>query len=338
MNVTIKDVAREANVSVATVSRVLNEKKNVSAESAEAVKRAVEKLGYSPNFLGRDLRKSETKRILAIIASTEQTFYNDVLRGMQDAASAQGYDVLIATSANDPEREMHLLGMMFSRAVDAAVLLAPKLDTETIVDLASRYKLAVCLERVDAQGLLCVTINNERAAFDATSYLIGKGRHRIGLITTKIRSQSSIDRENGYRKALRANNIPFLPELVYAGDYDAESGTKGCDYFLNLPRRPDAVFSISDTISIGAMAHAVQNNILIGTEMLFFGFDNIGYSHMFIPKLSTVDQSCYLQGKTVVEKLLSNIKNDKPDTGTYMLPHTLILRESTGDAAAANRR
>ena len=113
LSVTIKDVAKAANVSVATVSRVLNKKSNVSEEAVEAVNNAVKSLGYSPNFLGRDLRKSETRRILAIIASTEQSFYSEVLRGMEEAAGAKGYDVIIATTRDDPEHELHLLGMLF---------------------------------------------------------------------------------------------------------------------------------------------------------------------------------------------------------------------------------
>ncbi|MBD5128495.1 MAG: LacI family transcriptional regulator [Ruminococcaceae bacterium] len=331
MNITIKDVAKAANVSVATVSRVLNNKNNVSEEAVQAVNRAVEELGYSPNFLGRDLRKSETKRILAIIGSTEQSFYSDVLRGMQDAAFVDGYDILIATTRNDPEHEMHLLGMLFSRAVDGVVLLAPKLDSKTISDLSKRYRIAICLERLDISDILCVTIDNERAGFDATSYLIGKGRRRIGLITTEVRSQSSVDRENGYMRALKAANIPFDPDLVFYGDYDADTGTRGCEALMSLPNKPDAIFSISDTISIGAMTYAVQHGITVGKDLLFFGFDNIAYSHMFIPRLSTVEQPCYLQGKTVVEKLIANMKTDEPDKSTYMLPHSLILRESTGD-------
>ncbi len=331
MNITIKDVAKAANVSVATVSRVLNNKNNVSEAAVQAVNRAVEELGYSPNFLGRDLRKSETKRILAIIGSTEQSFYSDVLRGMQDAAFVDGYDILIATTRNDPDHEMHLLGMLFSRAVDGVVLLAPKLDSKTISDLSKRYRIAICLERLDINDILCVTIDNERAGFDATSYLIGKGRRRIGLITTEVRSQSSVDRENGYMRALNAANIPFDPDLVYYGDYDADTGTRGCEALINLPNKPDAIFSISDTISIGAMTYAVQHGITVGKDLLFFGFDNIAYSHMFMPRLSTVEQPCYLQGKTVIEKLIANMKTDEPDKSTYMLPHSLILRESTGD-------
>ncbi|MCH5205146.1 MAG: LacI family DNA-binding transcriptional regulator [Oscillospiraceae bacterium] len=331
MNITIKDVAKAANVSVATVSRVLNNKNNVSQEAVNAVNRAVEELGYSPNFLGRDLRKSETKRILAIISSTDQSFYNDVLRGMQDACTKKGYDVLIATSRNDPEHELHLLGMLFSRAVDGAVLLAPKLDSKTITDLARKYKLAICLERLNTDGVLCVTIDNERAGYDATKYLLGKGRKRIALITTEIRSQSSVDRENGYYRALKEADIPVDENLVYFGDYSTDTGIKACELFLALPERPDAVFSISDTISIGAMNCAIQHGITVGKDILFIGFDNIAYSNMFIPKLSTVDQPCYLQGKAVAEKLMSNISSELQDTSTYMLPHSLILRESTGD-------
>lgn len=109
MGVTIKDVAKASNVSVATVSRVLNKHSNVSDETVEKVTKVMEEMGYSPNCLGRDLRKSETKRILAIIAATEQSFYSDVLRGMDEAAFAQGYDVLIATTHDNPEHEMHLL-------------------------------------------------------------------------------------------------------------------------------------------------------------------------------------------------------------------------------------
>lgn len=331
MSVTIKDVAREANVSVATVSRVLNKKSNVSEEAIEAVNEAVKNLGYSPNFLGRDLRKSETRRILAIIASTEQSFYSEVLRGMEETASAKGYDVLIATTRDDPEHELHLLGMLFSRSVDGAVLLGPKLDAETISNLALNHNIAMCLERLENCNVLTVTIDNVKAGRDAVNYLIKKGKKRIGLITTEQRSQSSVDREIGYRQALEENGIEYDESLVYFGTYDAESGTKGCEYLMNLPKPPEAIFSISDMIAIGAMNYALKKNIDIGKDLLFFGFDDILYSHIFVPHLSTVQQPCFLQGKLVVEKLIENMKTDKPDKSLYMLPHSLILRETTGD-------
>ena len=331
LSITIKDVAKAANVSVATVSRVLNKKTNVSDDAAEAVNRAVKELGYSPNFLGRDLRKSETRRILAIIASTEQSFYSEVLRGMEEAAAVKGYDVLIATTRDDPKHEMHLLGMLFSRSVDGAVLLGPKLDSETISRLGENHNIAMCLERLENCNVLTVTIDNVKAGKDAVNYLISKGRRRIGLITTKQRSQSSIDRELGYMQALEENGIPFDERLVFYGSYEAESGTKGCEALMKLPEKPDAIFSISDMIAIGAMNYALSTGIDIGKEVLFFGFDDIQYSHIFVPHLSTVRQPCFLQGKMVVEKLIENMKSETSDKSIYMLPHSLILRETTGD-------
>lgn len=331
MSVTIKDVAKAANVSVATVSRVLNKKTNVSDDAIEAVNAAVEKLGYSPNFLGRDLRKSETRRILAIVASTEQSFYSEVLRGMEEMASSKGYDVLIATTRDDPKHEMHLLGMLFSRSVDGAVLLGPKLDAETISGLAENHNIAMCLERLDNCKVLTVTIDNVKAGRDAVNYLINKGRKRIGLITTKLRSQSSVDREEGYRLALQENGIPYDETLVYYGDYAAESGTRGCEYLMSLDNPPDAIFSISDMIAIGAMNYAIPNNVKVGKDVLFIGFDDIQYSKIFVPHLSTVQQPCFMQGRLVVEKLIENMKAEIPDRSLYMLPHSLVLRETTGD-------
>lgn len=331
MSVTIKDVARRANVSIATVSRVLNHKSNVSEDAVEAVNQAIKELGYSPNFLGRDLRKSETRRILAIVASTEQSFYSEVIRGMEETAMSKGYDVLIATTRDDPKHEMHLLGMLFSHSVDGAVLLGPKLDAKTISGLAENHNLAMCLERLEGCKALTVTINNVQAGRDAVNYLINKGRRRIGLITTNQRAQSSIDREIGYKQALEENGIPFDPSLIYYGTYAAESGTRGCKELMSLENKPDAIFAISDMLAIGAMNYALSAGIEIGKEVMFFGFDDIQYSHIFIPHLSTVRQPCFMQGKLVIEKLIDNMKAENPDRSLYMLPHSLILRETTGD-------
>lgn len=331
MGITIKDVAKAANVSVATVSRVMNNNSNVSEETVERVTRVMEELGYSPNCLGRDLRKSETKRILAIIASAEQSFYSDVLKGMDEAAFVQGYDVLIATTHDDPDHEMHLLKMLLSHSVDGAVLLGVKQDAATISRLAEHNNIALCLEKMEGCNTLTVTIDNVKAGKDAVNYLISKGHKRIGLISTEIRSQSSIDREKGYRQALEEHGIPVDESLIYFGTYETESGTTGCKYLLELPDPPTAIFSISDMIAIGAMNYAISKGIAIGKDLMFFGFDNIAYSHIFVPRLSTVEQPCYMQGKLVVEKLINNMRSGIPDKSVYMLPHSLVLRESTGD-------
>ena len=331
MSVTIKDVAKAANVSVATVSRVLNKQSNVSAEAFDRVTRVMEELGYSPNHLGRDLRKSETKRILAITASAEQSFYSDVLRGMEEAAAAQGYDVLIAATHDKPEHEMHLLNMLFSHSVDGVVLLGAKQEAQVISKLAENHNIALCLERMEGCNALTVTIDNVEAGRDAVNCLIEKGHRRIGLISTTTRSQSSVDREKGYRQALAEHGIEYDERLVYFGNYDCDSGTEGCRRLLELEEPPTAIFSISDTIAIGAMKYAMSRGMAVGRDIMFIGFDNIAFSDIFVPRLSTVEQPCFAQGKLVVEKLISNMKGETEDKGVHMLPHRLVLRESTGN-------
>jgi len=334
MGVTIKDVARVANVSVATVSRVLNKKDNVSETAIAAVNAAISELGYNPNFLGRDLRKSETRRILAVISSTKRSFYSDVLAGMDLAAASEGYDVIIAANNDDPARETHLLEMLFSRVVDGAVLLAPKLDARTVSGISENHNIAVCLERLEGCKALTVTTDNVRAGKDAVNYLIGKGHKKIGMISTDIRSQSSVDRENGYKQALKEHNIAFDEQYVYYGDYSNDSGVQGCAYLLGLKVPPTAVFCVSDIVAIGAMSAAAMMKKRVGKDIMFIGFDNIAFSRIYSPHLSTVEQPCAVQGRVVIEKLIANIKTEHGgvrDNGLYTLPHSLILRESTGD-------
>jgi len=336
-NITVKEVAKAAGVSVATVSRVLNKKSNVSVAAIEAVNAAVKELGYSVNFLGRDLRKSETRRLLAIISSMSHSFYSDVITGMEQAAGELGYSVLVVTNNNDSDHELNLLEMLFSRLVDGAVLLAPKLDAKSISELCVNHNIALCLERLEGCKALTVTIDNVRAGRDAVSYLINKGHKRIGMISTKVRTQSSIDRELGYKQALKDSGLHFDESYIYYGSYDNDSGVRGCAYLLGLKHPPTAVFCISDYVAIGAANTAAALGKRIGKDIMFVGFDNILFSRVFKPNISTIEQPCILQGRTVVKKLAENIKlgftenRHNRDNSVYTLPHSLILRESTGD-------
>ena len=164
MNATIKDVAKAAGVSVATVSRVLNNSAAVSEAAAEQVNKAIKELGYSPNFLGRNLRRCETNIILAIIPSTEQTFYSEIIRGMQNAASEYGYDILLSTSNSNYALEMRLLNMLFNRTADAAILLGTQLDAKALMDLSGKYPIALCCERSEGADVLTVSVDDEGGA------------------------------------------------------------------------------------------------------------------------------------------------------------------------------
>lgn len=331
MSATIKDVAKEAGVSVATVSRVLNGIDKVTDASAKRVRDAVEKLGYSPNFLGRNLRKRETNVILVIMPSSEHSLYMKICAGMQSFAQTLGYDIITASTNNSSDVEARYLNMLYNRTVDGAVFLGTSLDAATLNRLSVNYDIAVCCEAVVGANVLTVNVDDEQAGYDAADALIKKGFRRIAFIGAQDSARSSLMRETGFRKALEENGITLPNEYVYKNTYEWHNGMDAMDKFLALQERPEAVFAVSDTLAMTAMKKAVEKGLKVGEDIAIMGFDNISMCELMNPPLSTVEQPCTLMGETVCRKLISNISSDVKDNGIYTVKHTVILRGSTGD-------
>lgn len=329
MSVTIKDVAKAAGVSVATVSRVLNNSAAVSEETATSVNEVIKEMGYSPNFLGRNLRKCETNNILAILPSTEHTVYSDIIKGMQDAAYPN-YDILLSTSNSYLETEMRLLEMLFNRTVDAVVLLGTQLDAQALNDLNKRYNIALCCERVSDAKVLTVTINDEKAGYDAVKMFLEKGKRRIGLVTTggNTDALSSADREKGYIRALSEYGITPEEKYIYRCSYEYTDGCEAMKYFMTLDELPEAVFCISDLLAAGVIKQAFREGITVGSELEVCGFDNISLSEMYIPGITTVAQPGYEMGRTVINKLLDNMHSTVKNNDMIVLEHKLVIRGS----------
>ncbi|MCM1523948.1 MAG: LacI family DNA-binding transcriptional regulator [Ruminococcus sp.] len=329
MSVTIKDVAKAAGVSVATVSRVLNNSSAVSPDTSASVSRVIEEMGYKPNFLGRNLRKCETNIILAIIPSTEHTVYSNIIKGMQDEAYPD-YDIFISTSNSDRETELRQLNMLFNRTADAAVLLGTQLDAQTLNELGRHYNIALCSERAAGARVLTVTVDDEKAAYEAVSYFLKKGRRRIGLVTTSGVSSalSSADRERGYIRALSDYGIEKDERYIFRCDYDYTEGFRAAKALMSLPEPPEAVFCISDHLAAGVIIQASRDGFEIGSELEVCGFDNIILSEMFIPGITTVAQPGYEMGRTVIAKLISNMRSPVKNSDHIILGHELIIRQS----------
>lgn len=328
MNVTIKDVAKAAGVSVATVSRVLNNSATVSEAATEQVNNAIKELGYSPNFLGRNLRKCETNIILAIIPSTEQTFYSEIIRGMQVTASEYGYDILMSTSNSTYSIEMRLLNMVFNRTVDAAILLGSQLDVKTLTELNEKCYIALCCERIEGANVLTITVDDVGGAHEAVSKMIEYGHKRIGMVSTKVNSLSSIDREKGYRQALEEHGIEYDERYIYRGTYDLFHGELAFDYFMSMEEPPTAVFCVSDLLAVSFVKKALSKGLRVPEDISVCGFDNVPISSMYSPGITTVEQPCYGLGKTVIDELMHNINNNVKSNKQIKLPYKLIERES----------
>ena len=331
MTATIKDVAKMAGVSVATVSRVLNDSAVVSPEAAESVRKAVDALGYSPNFLGRNLRKCKTHIILAVLPTILKSIYSDIVDGMQTAAAESGYEVLLSTDNTVTDYEMKTLKMLDNRIADAAVLLGTHLSGEKLEELSKKQCIGLCCERTTSDKILTVTVDNVSAAYSAVELLIKRGHKRIGMISTENRILSSVDREKGYMNALELTGIPFKEEYLWRGEYDWTSGSDAIAYFMSLKEPPTAVFAISDDLAIGAIAETKRRGISAGKDFPIIGFDNIPYSAMNSPSISTVSQPGFLMGETVVMKIIYKLTEKHDCNDQILLPYEMVLRESTGD-------
>jgi LacI family transcriptional regulator/LacI family repressor for deo operon, udp, cdd, tsx, nupC, and nupG len=332
MTVTIKDVAKRAGVSVATVSRMLNNSAAVSPRTAETIQTAIDELKYAPNFLGRNLRRSETNIILAVLPGVEHSFYNGIMTGMQDAAIKSGYDLLIGCSAGSIDTEKRLLSMLRNKVVDAAVLLGTKLSAADLNLYNEHYNIALACERIRGADVLTVTVDDEAAAFAATELIIGKGHKNIGLITAAGSALSAIDRREGFEKALRRHGLIFREENVFMSSYKYEDGVKAYHYFSKLIDPPTAIFCVSDLLAAAVIkSFSAEAKSGTGKSARFFsvvGFDNIQMASMLTPGLTTVGQPSYDIGKTVVTELI-NKKNEPNGVKKHIkLPFSIIERES----------
>lgn len=328
MSITIKDVAKQAGVSVATVSRVLNDSSAVSEETARIVNDVIEQMGYSPNLLGRNLRRRETRSILVIVPSTG-SFYGGVIKGIQDEVE-NDYDVLIACGYSTRSTELRLLGMLANHTVDAAVLMGTRVEAKTLDALSAVYHIGLCSESVEGSNTLTVLIDNRQAAYDVITRFIANGKERIALVTTddNIIAPSSDDRLRGYLEALADNGIEVREEYIFRKDYDFTCGIEAAKRFLSLPEPPEAVLCISDLLAAGVIKEALRQGVTVGEELEVCGFDNVELCEMITPMITTVAQPAYQIGRTCARRLVESLRAGPTPHGTIIMDHEIIVRES----------
>lgn len=327
---TVKDVAREAGVSVATVSRVLNDGQNVSPEARERVLQAVGKLNYRPNLLGRNLRLSQTKRVLVLLPTISNQVYSRMVAGMEDKAAEFGYNVAVCMTHSDKTTEQKYLEFMHMRMFDGVIFLATTLTKEELEQVSRAVPAVSCSEYVKGAAVSTVTIDNFKAAFEAVDYLIRSGHRRIGLITSDTDYTSSLERERGYKAALLENRLSFDPALVKRTSYGFKGGSKACRELLCCAEKPPtAIFAISDSMAIGAVNEIHHQGLRAGKDIAVFGFDDTSIASVFIPSISTIAQPRYELGQVSMELLHKKMKNLGCENEFILLPHQLMLREST---------
>jgi len=341
---TIRDVAKLAGVSVATVSAVMNDKGGVSEKLSKRVREAMEALDYHPNQVARSLKVQETRTIGMVVPDVANSFFTDVIKGAENEARAQGYSLILCDSAEDPSVEQDNLNALFARRVDGVLLSPTKAYVAQDRLIRRRFPL-VFFDRIAPgfEGSAVVT-NNLLAAHDATRYLIGLGHRRIAIITGQLSWSNGLDRLEGFRTALQESGLPLREEYLQRGDFQSESGYSCGLKLLQLPLPPTAVFCCNNHMTLGFTRALRELGIPCPGLVSVLGFDDFDWAAYLTPRLTTVAQATFEMGKQAVQMLLGKMESHKRgdeevERKLTVLTAELRVRDSTappplGDGAA----
>ncbi|ATP94950.1 catabolite control protein A [Bacillus altitudinis] len=330
-NVTIYDVAREANVSMATVSRVVNGNPNVKPTTRKKVLEAIDRLGYRPNAVARGLASKKTTTVGVIIPDISSIFYSELARGIEDIATMYKYNIILSNSDQNTDKELHLLNTMLGKQVDGIVFMGGNI-TDVHVEEFKRSPVPIVLAAsVEEQAQTpSVNINYEQAIYDSVQLLAEKGHKRIAFVSGPMSEPiNSMRKLAGYKRALEEAGIAFDEALVAEGDYSYDSGIEALANLLDQSDKPTAVIAATDEMALGVIHGAQDRGVSIPEDLEVIGFDNTRLSLMVRPQLTTVVQPTYDIGAVAMRLLTKLMNKEQVEDQIVELPHRIEERQST---------
>jgi DNA-binding LacI/PurR family transcriptional regulator len=326
--ISIKDIARTANVSHSTVSRALRNSPLVNAETGALIRRIALEKGYTVSAVARSLVTRRTNTIGVVVTSIADPFVGEVVGGIEEFALAHGYSLLLATCHADPAREVRAVESFQERRVDGVLVTSSRVGA-LYMPMLARMKVPIVLINNQHPGEFgfTVTIDNLNGARAATRHLVDRGHRHIAYIGDEFGFQSDTERFAGYRQILEDAGIGFEPGLVARGDSGPETGVRAMSQLLAAPKPPTAVFCYNDMIAIGAMRAAREKGLAIPVDLSVVGFDDLFVSSYIDPPLTTVRQPKHQMGRDAAQILLELLAGAKPES--RITQGELIVRQST---------
>ncbi|MYL34088.1 catabolite control protein A [Pontibacillus yanchengensis] len=330
MNVTIYDVAREANVSMATVSRVVNGNPNVKPATRKKVLDAIERLGYRPNAVARGLASKKTTTVGVIIPDISSIFFAELARGIEDIATMYNYNIILSNSDQNKEKEIHLINSMLGKQVDGLVFMGGKITEDHIREFQNASVPVVLAATVDETNTVpSVNINYEQAAYEATKTLFDHGNEHVAFVAGPIETNISDQKYSGYVKALKDSGKSYTDAYTIRGDYTYDSGIEALEQLMEMEEPPTGIFVASDEMALGVIHGAQDRGMKVPEDIEVFGFDNTRLATMVRPTLSTVVQPMYDIGAVSMRLLTKYMNNEEVTDQNVILPHRNIKRNST---------
>jgi len=331
---TLKELAKELNLSISTISRALNDHSDISESTITKVKKLALKRNYVPNMFARGFRLSKTNIVGVIVPNITHYFTSTILNGILEEAALKGYRVIVCESDNNIVKETEMLRTMMQFGVDGILMSLSKItkNIDQILKTLDRIPLVLFDKVSDKIPCTQITINEEEAAYNAVEHLINSGKKRIAILKETENSFSSKKRYAGYLKALQDNELPVDDNIILSTeDISLIHGKRMANILLSMKNRPDAIFAITDRAAIGAIKTLKKFNVKIPEEIAVVGFSNSLGSTIIEPELTTIDQPGKRIGSVAVKYLLEEIEapNNTISSKNIKIRTNLIVRESS---------
>ena len=325
---TIGDVAAQAGVSIATVSKVINGRYGVAPATLERVQSVIDELGYESSLVARSLRSRRTN-VLGIVVADIEPFSAELLKGAGAAIRERGYELIVYSGSGHGKDnsgwERRYISRLGGTLTDGIILVTP-----TVVDVDDGTPLVAVDPHTGPSNLPSVHSDNLAGAITATRHLLELGHRRIGFLAGRPDLESARQREQGYCRALSDAGLPVDTNLIRVGDYDLEMSQEPARQLLTLDDRPTAIFAANDLSAMQTMHVARTLGLAIPRDVSVVGFDNIPESALIEPPLTTIDQSIQEMGRRAVELLIAVVEGETGLAQQVTLPTRLVVRQSTG--------
>lgn len=327
----IYDVAKEAGVSISTVSRVIQGASNVLPETRTRIEEAIQHLNYHPNRLAQQFRTQQTKMILVIVPEIGNPFFADILIGIEDVAAKVDYNVLLVDSHGNRAVESRCYEMLSQKLVDGIITFSVGIPKEELKQLASQYPVVIGIRYFSEKTIANVTIDNIKATKDITSYMLNLGHKRICYLGGPEGVPIYQDRASGYMEALKERGIPVDHSLIVHCTPDVQGGYDAISSLLHdADRKFTAIVASGDIMAIGAIRALNDRGLKIPDDVAISGFDDIAFSALVTPSLTTVRQPKHQIGVRTMEKLMDLIAGKTLAANRDVLNYEIVIRESSG--------
>lgn len=327
---TIKDIARKAGVAPSVVSRALNNKYGVKSTTKDLILKLAEEMNYYPNTAARSLVTRKTETIGVMMADISEPYYSLMIKGMEYIANQTGYTLLFSNSYESIEHSRVLYKMINSERVDGLVIVGSNIQEKNFSMTLIEQKIPfVLVERNFSDPRVnCIWVDNVEGAYMATKYLIDKGHRKIAHIAGNFYNQVTLDRIEGYKKALRKAGIDYSEELVLSGNYVWQGGYENMRQVIKHHPQCTAVFAASDSMAFGALQAIAEAGLSVSNDIAVIGFDDLEFSGLTNPPLTTIRQPRYEMGQKSVEILAALLRDNMENGIKICLNPELIVRRS----------